>query len=592
MMVYVDAAAPVSGDALAFWLKGTPLGEMAGATPDRFLFEGDFFLDLALGFALNSDQSPSVEASVRSESAALTFSEADLQWTDITGEVSYSTDSGFSSTPMAARFLGGPVSVSFQADRPGGGIEVRQTGTVGLPALRSRLGLAEGNSLGTEGTLEYQALLDVSPEKSATVTLSSDLVGVSLAWPDPLGKAAETRSPIDISIEPGDENGLGLSVQWQDRADFDVRLQSDRVDLTINDVRIGQRQFQGVGVEAILGPENWLISADAEWIRGMITWPLADRAVTVDLERLALVREEERLDGSAAPLETDDPIKAVSDLDFINWPDVDVRIADLQVNDESAGIWSFGLRPAASRLAVENIEGKLKSLTLAGALSWGLDNNQERTGFKGTLKGESLADIGALFATEIPFRNDRTDIELDLDWPGRPDQITIGELNGGAKVRFEDGVILEGNSTAQLFRVFNLLNSDTLSRRLKLDFSDLYEAGVAFDAISGQARFADGVLTLDPELQIVGPSGAFRLSGTTNMAQETLDMNMVVVLPLTQNLPLAALLLGAGAPIGGALFVLDKVLGDPLSKLASASYDVKGSWDNPDVRLRRIFDGG
>ncbi|TGN37519.1 hypothetical protein E5Q11_17700, partial [Marinobacter confluentis] len=100
---------------------------------------------------------------------------------------------------------------------------------------------------------------------------------------------------------------------------------------------------------------------------------------------------------------------------------------------------------------------------------------------------------------------------------------------------------------------------DTLWRRLKLDFSDLYEAGVAFDAISGKATLGNGLLTLDPELQIVGPSGAFKFSGTTSMAQETLDMNMVVVLPLTQNLPLAAVLLGAGAPIGGALFVLDKV---------------------------------
>jgi uncharacterized protein YhdP len=66
----------------------------------------------------------------------------------------------------------------------------------------------------------------------------------------------------------------------------------------------------------------------------------------------------------------------------------------------------------------------------------------------------------------------------------------------------------------------------------------------------------------------------------------------VVVLPLTQNLPLAAVLLGAGAPIGGALFVLDKVLGDPLSKLTSASYSVTGFWDEPNVRLKRVFDDG
>jgi uncharacterized protein YhdP len=52
------------------------------------------------------------------------------------------------------------------------------------------------------------------------------------------------------------------------------------------------------------------------------------------------------------------------------------------------------------------------------------------------------------------------------------------------------------------------------------------------------------------------------------------------------------LLLGAGAPIGGALFVLDKILGDPLSKLTSATYSVTGSWSEPEVDLQGVFGAG
>jgi uncharacterized protein YhdP len=192
----------------------------------------------------------------------------------------------------------------------------------------------------------------------------------------------------------------------------------------------------------------------------------------------------------------------------------------------------------------------------------------------------------------MPLTNKKTQVELDVDWPGRPDEFSMRRLSGSISVRLDDGIILEQNNTAQLFRIFNLLNADTIWRRLKLDFSDLYERGVAFDAISGKARIVDGLVTLDPELQVVGPSGAFKLSGTTDLSEERLDMRLVVVLPLTQNLPLAALLMGAGAPIGGALFVLDKVLGDPLSKLTSATYSVTGTWDNPEVELRRVFDTG
>src|SRR5690606_42136233 len=103
---------------------------------------------------------------------------------------------------------------------------------------------------------------------------------------------------------------------------------------------------------------------------------------------------------------------------------------------------------------------------------------------------------------------------------------------------------------------------------------------------------SNGLLTLDPELQLVGPSGAFKINGTTDMASEDLNMRLVMVLPVTQNLPLAAILMGASAPIGGALFVLDKILGDPLSKLTSATYSVTGSWSEPEVELRGVFDTG
>ena len=219
-------------------------------------------------------------------------------------------------------------------------------------------------------------------------------------------------------------------------------------------------------------------------------------------------------------------------------------------------------------------------------------DDRETSRFVGTLSGGRLRELEALTGAPIPMNNEQTQVDLDLDWPGRPDEFALRQLSGQVSVRLDDGVILEQSGSAQLFRIFNLLNTDTLWRRLRLDFSDLYERGIAFDAISGKAVIVNGLVTLDPELQLVGPSGAFKMSGSTNMADESLDMRLVLVLPVTQNLPLAAILMGASAPIGGALFVLDKILGDPLSKLTSATYSVTGSWSEPKVELRRVFDTG
>ncbi|MBC7182944.1 MAG: hypothetical protein H5U30_05140, partial [Marinobacter sp.] len=320
--------------------------------------------------------------------------------------------------------------------------------------------------------------------------------------------------------------------------------------------------------------------------------PDSGETLMVELEALRLLRSDESAQDSPDLLTLKEQLGAFRALDMGEWPDIDVTIADLQLDSDSLGSWAFRLRPEPYRLNVKNIEGRLNSLTLTGNMTWSIVDERETSRFWGSITGGALADLNDLFDTEIPVTNEATNIELDLDWPGRPDEFSIAELNGSVSLRLDEGVILERNNTAQLFRVFNLLNSDTLWRRLKLDFSDLYERGVAFDAISGKAQIIDGLLTMNPELQVVGPSGAFKLSGTTDMASEELDMRLVVVLPLTQNLPLAALLMGAGAPIGGALFVLDKILGDPLSKLTSATYSVTGTWDEPEVDLQRVFDTG
>ena len=587
MEVSVEVAAPVSGEALSYWLDNSPLGDMAGAASDSLAFNGRFDLDLELGLALDSDQPPSINARVTMDSGTLEYPAADLQWKDLSGELSYRTGRGFSSEPLAARFLDYPVFVSVFREQ-GGGLTLKQVGRADVAALLDMSGF---EAPGIDGTLPYEALLKLSSGGAQKLQVNSDLKGVAVDWPEPLGKPAETSAPIEVAYSPGDGARAKFVIDWPQRMNLDLGWQSDRVNLAVHELYLGQRRLQSIDVEAVRGGDNWLISADAEWIRGMVIWPRDDGRVEVDLEQLLIAGSEDQPEAEK-PQGAEDPAKALAGFGFGQWPDIDFRIADLKMNDTDLGQWSFQLRPSENRLQAQNIQGQISSLSLAGNLDWRIKNGQAITGFRGTLKGGALADIGAITGKDIPFKNSKTAVEVNLDWPGRPDDFAVANIAGNAKVRFDDGVILEGNSTAQLFRIFNLLNSDTFWRRLQLDFTDLYEAGIAFDAISGEARFDRGVLTLDPELQIVGPSGAFKFTGTTDMSEETLDMKMVVVLPLTQNLPLAALLLGAGAPVGGALFVLDKVLGDPLSKLTSATYSVRGTWEKPDVELERFFSGG
>ncbi|MFL1455827.1 YhdP family protein [Marinobacter sp. GN3S48] len=588
----VDASAAVPGAAVSYWMENSPLGEMAGAAGRSISVGGDYQLDLGLQMPLDGNGEPDLEARVATQNGQVAYPEADLVWEQLSGELGFSNTSGFSGEPLKAVFLGDPVTVSLSRNDSSGAMTIQQRGRISLPQAFTRAGLESDVGLGLEGETDYTATLDVSPETASTVTIRSNLEGVSVDWPEPLAKTVDEGAPLSVTIDPAREGGLGIAVTWENRLSFDLLRKSSGFDLDIERLWLGRQLLTDIEVVASDLGDQWVINTRSDRAVGRVVLPDGDEPITADVQSLHLTR-----DGGTEPdqrelLTVDEQLEAFRALEIGEWPDINVSIARLRLNDDELGRWAFRLRPEPFRLKVEGIEGQLNSLKLAGDMTWSIAGDREMTRFAGNIEGGTLGDLGNLFDADIPLRNEETAIQLDLDWPGRPNEFGFEALSGSVSLRLDDGVILERNNTAQVFRVFNLLNADTLWRRLKLDFSDLYEAGVAFDAISGKAVITDGLLSWDPELQVVGPSGAFKLSGTTDMEEETLDMRLVVVLPLTQNLPLAALLMGAGAPIGGALFVLDKILGDPLSKLTSASYSVTGSWDEPEVDLRRVFDTG
>ena len=154
-----------------------------------------------------------------------------------------------------------------------------------------------------------------------------------------------------------------------------------------------------------------------------------------------------------------------------------------------------------------------------------------------------------------------------------------------------EGVLNTSDTTTGFLRVFGILNAETILRRLKLDFSDLYKSGLSYDQLTLDASIDSGLLTLDKPLVIEGPSSDYEIDGSTDLAKRQLDMEMRVELPISQNVPLAALMLGA-PQIGGAVWLVDKILGEPLADITTARYKVSGSWDDPKLDLKEAANAG
>ena len=592
-VVSVNTVANVPAQAIDVWMKNSPLGEVVGDGLSQIALTGGADLQLALRLPLNQPRQFSVDAQVTANDVGLQHLPSGLKWTQIRGQSRYRSEQGFSGAPMKGVFEGQPVTIGLASNEQNGLI-VTQSGQLDAEAFRQLAGVAADTKYGVSGGLTYSADLVLTTARPPELELYSDLRGLALDWPGSLEKTTTETAPLRLTLDSSVKDGVAFGVKWENRGHGYVRKLDTGFDASVDYLQLGSSRLSDISISALDLGKQWTVRLDSDLVSGRIEVPNDGSELTMDLQHLNLPRNDSQDPAPTVVANLRDRVElsAAAELRTQDWPSANVRIAQLALAGESLGQWSFLLRPQAGGVNIGSIEGKLDSLALAGEFNWLLQGKNQVSRFKGSVTGGQLAELGGLFGADIPLENLATNIELALEWPGRPDQFGLKQLSGDISMTLENGVILQQNNSAQLFRVFNLLNADTLWRRLQLDFSDLYERGVAFDALSGKAQMANGRLTLNPELQVVGPSGAFKLSGTTDMAAETLDMRLIVVVPLTQNLPLAALLMGAGASIGGALFVLDKILGDPLSKLTSATYKVSGTWDEPKTNLQGVFGAG
>lgn len=300
-------------------------------------------------------------------------------------------------------------------------------------------------------------------------------------------------------------------------------------------------------------------------------------------------KEESATEGTSVAA-LDEPRLSIQDL-----PDMDVAIQQLNIGGENWGSWTFTSHLGVDEMVIEPLEWRVGKSVFRGRLNWKQDplTGHQSSVVIGELKIRELLGTLQQIGYETPPLDAQTGLmNMTLVWPRSPEKFGFEGLSGNLDLTLQKGQILGATRSADALKLFSIFNLDTLSRRLRLDFTDLFSGGISFDEMTAEGYLQLGELTLKTPLVMRGPSNAFKLTGRTHLVKETLDMNMVVVFPLTENLPVAVAMVGAPA-VGGALWAIDKLLeqiGDPLSRLTSANYRLSGTWSEPSVELKSVFD--
>lgn len=620
-------------------LQEAPLG--TAATFAGWRGEGPLSGQLKLDIPLAQGQPPQVQVDFATEGATLNLSNPSLELTRLKGAFRFSTASGLSAPDIRAQVFGQAVRGRAVAEGSRGKQRTRieANGRVPLPTLSGWLGVTQ--PLPLSGELPYALRLTLDGSDSQ-LRVSSDLKGLAVDLPAPFGKAAaDSGSATWHMTLQGNERRY-----WFDYAELaslafaaapgqllqgrgELRLGGGAASLPGDPgLRVNGRlsaldwgAWQAVGKRYLGGPGNlggvqafrgadvrierftgfglqldnlqaqltraeqaWALHLDSDLLQGRIGLPDAQGApIQVNLQRLSFPPSK--------PNEPVDPNKpdSLAAVDPRQIPPLDLRIERVLQGEQLLGAWSLQARPTAQGVAFNQLSLQLKGLQVGGNAGWEGAPGASSTWFKGRLEGENLADVLLAWNFAPTATSERFRVDIDGRTPGSPAWMSLKRFSGSLDASLRKGQFVEVQGSASALRVFGLLNFNSIGRRLRLDFSDLLGKGLSYDRVKGLLVAKDGVFLTQKPIKMEGPSTGLELNGTLDMAHDQIDAKLLVTLPVTNNLPLAALIVGAPA-IGGALFVVDKLLGDRVARFASVQYSVKGAWQNPSITFDKPFE--
>lgn len=626
------------GDGLKI-LKEAPIG--TGAIFAGWEGEGPLKGKVKLDIPLEHGQRPKVLVDFATANATLKVAPPTLELSRLKGDFSFDYDKGLSGKDIVLQAFGKPVTAQIAAEGKDGQIQSRITanGQVGLKALTDWLQFQQ--TLPVSGELPYQLQLLLG-SRDNRLTVNSSLKGLTIDLPAPFGKAAsdirdsrfsltlqgpERRidaayadlarfayaAPADklgqgrgeLLLGSGEANlpgGQGLRVRGHlealDLAPWQAQMSSlagqdpggsARQNLQGVDLSIGQLKAFGMDLnQAVVrlarsGP-SWDLRLDSKEVIGNARIPDAKGVpLTIRLPSLRLPPADPNV---TAPENAPDPLASV---DPRNVPPLDLTIDKLYRGDDLFGSATLKVRQTPRGIALSDVDLDLKGLHIDGSGGWEGEAGSTSSWYKGRLDGKNLADVLKAwgFAPTVTSRDFRMDV--DGRWPGSPAWVSLNRYSGSLDAALRTGQFVEVEGSAQALRVFGLLNFNSIGRRLRLDFSDLFSKGLAYDRVKGLLVASEGVYVTREPITVTGPSSNFELDGTLDLARDRVDANLMVTLPVTNNLPLAALIIGAPA-VGGALFLVDRLIGDRVARFASVHYRVEGPVKEPKITFVKPFD--
>lgn len=446
--------------------------------------------------------------------------------------------------------------------------------------------------------------------------VSGYLPGIDLdAWKAVLARYktySERLAPALVkALDPAASSMPGFTINTE--AEGQIAGLPFRTEVTLGQYELGALTLENLNVVAVPVRAGWQLDVKNTLVDGRVLVP--DSRFTplqVDLARLSLTKEilglAESSDRTAAKnTDTPDAGDAIADqplappravIDPRKLPLANITVGALMLDDNNYGNWSLQLRPNTLGVVINNIRGSIRGVTITGIdgaaegakLIWQDTPDGVQSRFIGNLEAGDMGAVLRAWDKPDTIESHAARYRTDLYWPGSPQDFGLINLSGEMGIWLEKGRFKRDASAGDgILRLMSVLNFDSLARRMRLDFSDLYKSGLAYDDINGKVRFNQGIMVFEEPLLVRTPSSGLQLAGTINMRKETINARLVATLPVAGNLTFFAAL-ATGLPAAVGVYLVSKLFKKQVDQATSISYTIKGGWDEPQMSFDRLFE--